>query len=984
MTHDDRDLTWEVQRHDHRTLFVGLGGTGKEIIARAKARLLSLADGSRSPAVGFLVIDVDPSPPKTPGLESVLGPEEVCNPSRLFPPSQVQREVLRHMTEGSELHWVGERVPPGEMTLGYDSFVRGAESRRQAGLLAYLWEEHSSAGVTSALRVAIERVVERARGDVSLSIFLVSSVCGGTGGGMLLDTAWLARGIGLDYSACSCDVSALLILPGVFRRLVDDPTYETLQRNALATLTELDYFMYPEDQRSSRTGDPGGVPWLVRSAAHGGRVLDSSGAALQTVFLIDNQRNRGGTLDGPDVVFPAVADMLVHLSGTLIGDRFAEALNNAKATLRRRFTGDRTAVDRREMPHYSSLGLVRIVLPVRGMAVEAAGVLSGDVLERLRGSGEAPDEPAVADALRSLGLDPESATRLVANRLAASLADALDLRACARNRIAIVSERVTEHVRLRLQGEILRRECLDSLEKAKSAVVVAQDGLRGRLDEQLAGAVEVAASALDNRLAEMRGRDRGWVWLAKLLGGVIEAADRHWREAAKASACERSDAVDRAEEVLRQAQERLRRCPAAEVRVTALRAARQCDEWLNQKLNLVSAQMRGQVLADSLPRLRGIAEAADALADLLAGSLPREVPLAVAALRQEDAGRAPIVDLAVAADGRLHYEALDPSVREGLAASCAEAISLELRDGLPCLCGDAGEPGGRPLLLGPGRRPSEAARAWVSYLADRLEPHFASLHLDDFLPSDEVAGHYAEACVGEAGVFVKCDPTAQRDEGNEPIKITLAVVPENSRLQAAFGNHSNHSGVVCPQSRAPREATLFRAEIGILGRVLQLRKDGAALEAGMVTQPGLWTLGQLSHDIFWGEPSRWADLGLFFLSLAASRIKREAPPREEAGASSGRGHAYVLTVVGRGQKIKLGVGLQAAILEFLSPNQEVYRRQLWRDLGEEESREAVRQALPAVLRRCAKLATQPAEVPTAPLRIVLGRLLRSLKPEPSQ
>lgn len=983
MTHDDRDLIREVQRHDHRTLFVGLGGTGKEIIARAKARLLSLEDGSRSPEVGFLVIDVDPSPPKTPGLESVFGREEVCNPSRLFPPSQVQREVLRHMTEGSELHWVGERVPPGEMTLGYDSFVRGAESCRQAGLLAYLWEEHSSAGVTSALRVAIERVVERARGDVSLSIFLVSSICGGTGGGMLLDTAWLARGIARDYVAYSCDVSALLILPGVFRRLVDDPTYETLQRNALATLTELDYFMYPEDQRPSRTGDPGGVPWLVRSAAHGGRVLDSSGAALHTVFLIDNQRNSGGTLGGPDVVFPSVADMLVHLSGTLIGDRFAEALNNAKATLRRHFTGDRTAMDRREMPHYSSLGLVRIVLPVRGMAVEAAGVLSGDVLERLRGSGEAPDEPAVADALRNLGLDPESATRLVANRLAASLADALDLRACAKNRIAIVSERVTEHVRLRLRGEDLRRQCLDSLDRAKSAAVAAQDGLRGRLDEQLAGAVEVAASALDNRLAEMRGRDRGWVWLAKLLGGVIEAADRHWLEAAKASACERSDAVDRAEEALRQAQERLRRCPAVEVRVTALRAARQCDEWLNQKLNLVSAQMRGQVLADSLPRLRGIAEATNAMADLLAGSLPREVPLAVAALREEDAGRAPIVDLSVAADGRLHYEALDPSVREGLVASCAEAISLELRDGLPCLCGAAGEPEGQPLLLGPGRRPSEAARAWVSYLADRLEPHFASLHLDDFLPSDEVAGRYAEACIRWAEVFVKYDPIAQRDECGEPIGITLAVVPENSRLQTAFSS-TDHYGVVCSQSRAPGVATVFRAEIGILGRALQLRKDGAALEAGMVTQPGLWTLGQLSHDIFWGEPSRWADLRLFFLSLAASRIKREALPGEKAGAPSGRRHAYVLTVVGRGQKIKLGVGLQAAILEFLSPNQEVYRRQLWRDLGEEESREAVRQALPEVLRRCAKLATQPAEVPAATLRIVLGRLLRSLKPEPSQ
>jgi len=303
VTHDDRDLIREVQRHDHRTLFVGLGGTGKEIVSLVKAKLKALGGGEVSPRVGFLAIDVDPRPPRAPDLQSVLSQDELCHPLQGFLPSHAQAEVRKQIKLGGELAWVGERIPPGDMTLDYNNFMRGTERYRQVGLLAYLWEEHSVAGVSGALRLAIAGVTQAVRAPTALSVFIVGSLSGGFGSGALIDVAYLARSIGLEYAAGSCDVSAVLVLPGVFRRYVDDATYSDLQRNALAALTELDYFMYPQGQRVSRTCDPNDVNWPLRSAAGGGYTLDTERPVFDSVFVVDNQRNNGGTLGGAETVF---------------------------------------------------------------------------------------------------------------------------------------------------------------------------------------------------------------------------------------------------------------------------------------------------------------------------------------------------------------------------------------------------------------------------------------------------------------------------------------------------------------------------------------------------------------------------------------------------------------------------------------------------------------------------------------------------------
>jgi len=967
-------------------LYVGLGGTGKEIVARVKARLKALGGGEVSPRVGFLAIDVDPSSSKAPELQSVLSEDELCHPSQGFLPSRVQAEVRKQIKLGGELAWVGERIPPGEMTLEYSNFMKGTEGYRQVGLLAYLWEEHGVVGVSGALRLAIAGVTQAVRAPTALSVFIIGSLCGGFGSGTLIDVAYLARSIGLEYAAGSCDVSAVLVLPGVFRRSLDDDAYSESQRKALATLTELDYFMYPREQRLARTCDPSDLDWPLRSAAGGGYTLDTERPVFDSVFVVDNQRNNGSTLGGRETVFPAVADMLVRLSGDQIGDRFLETLNNAKAGLTRRLAWqDRLGKD---MPHYSSLGLARIVLPVRRMAIEAASILSGDVLVKLRGGTERPAEAAVADAVRRLELEPAAMTQalgLARDEFVAGLAKAIDLRApgAAGGRIAAVSQRVAELVRQKAPPDAIRRYCLDTLDKAKRAVLAAQDQAQRRLAGRLAGSAESMNKVLNERLTQMREAGRGLTWFLSLLARVIEATDKNLALARQASARDRSDTAVKAEQEFQKAWNRLGSCPPGGVRQAAQAAAMKGDDWLGKRVGLVTAQMQERVLDDSLSRLRKIAETAQSLATFLGETLPGQTNGAVGALCKKEKDEAPVIDIRVVADGRKEYEsAKNSAVREKMTADCLKDMTFELRGGgLRLLCADGRRPEW-PLFIGPSLPPLEAARDWIEYLAGRLKPCFASHRLDDYITTDEEAGRYANACATEAEAFVKYNPTTQQAEVGDPITITVAVAPADSRLHAAFNRidtawRGQLQGLVCAQDSDPTTALVFKAEIGILGQVLQFRKDAAALASSMVSTPGLWTLGQLSHSIFWRDPDRWENLRLFFLGVAAGRILRN-PASMDFGAKGRARYEYSMNI-GHGQTSSLGAGLQKAILEFLSPNSETNRGDLASRVNASGIQEAMRAALPEVKREYAEFAQKPDEVPSAPLRTVLGFRLRDLE-----
>jgi hypothetical protein len=955
-------------------LLVGLGGTGKDILARVKRRLESLGGGTVPSRVGFLVVDVDPILPETAGLGDVLGPRNFCCPAAGTSASQIRELVQRDVGTGGRLAWLSERILLGELVSDDDDSSGSTERSRQAGLLAYLWEEATNGGVTGKLRESIAVVTAGAREALSPHVIIVSSTCGGTGSGMLVDIAYLARSMMSDHTANACDVSGVLVLPGAFRSLVDERIYRSLERNTAATLTELNYFMVPKQLRPTPARDPEGATWRLGSGEPGVLSPDTSGAVFQSVFLVDRPSGERGDHWGPQTIFPVIAEALLHLSGDLIGDPFLVAMNGARGTLRRRSLAQGSDG---VWSSYGGLGLARIILPVRRMALEAAALLSADVSAMLIGGSEPPSE-AVADGLLSgLGLEPEalgSALGLARGEVAASLAGAIDLRGSGLRleRIECLSDRVAEILRQASPPEALRRHCLDVLGKAEAVVTAALDqaerecrALTGRLAEAL-------RDALGRQLVQVRGSDHGLEWLGKLVARLVECVGGRLASAEQPTVRDRVDAVDRAGEAARATQSRLEACPAGEVKRAAVAATRAADPWIAARVGLATDQMVERILGNSQATLRLIGDSVHSLLDLLTVVLPRETGQVVASLRAKDERETLPTDIRVQADGQVRYQAMrHASARTRIVTTCLERMSFTLIGDAVRVSGGSGE----SSLLEAGSDPVTATQRWLEHIVTHVETHFANVSLDEYVATDEAAERLVADGLWSAQVLLDCDRVSARGKAGEPIRATFVVAPEGSRLGRVLAAASP-PGATHLVGKNPTQVVILQAEVGIGERALGSKKDTAAAEASLSTVPGVWTLGQLSHDLFWRDSERWSSLGLFFQAWAESRVMRqEIPPRLRGHGTPG--HEYWLDC-GQGRMILLGRGLQASVLEFVGPTCAEHRERLKRELPATPGQGPAIGTLLPIASGFAEIIEYPGEVPSGPLRKVLNLRLQDL------
>jgi hypothetical protein len=158
-------------------------------------------------------------------------------------------------------------------------------------------------------------------------IFLVSSVAGGTGSGMLLDVANLVRhAINRNQNWQSVSVSAVIVLPDAFAsytRFMDDPT--NLKPNSYAALREFDRFMRVHSSE---------LPYMVRYAENQQSITWSTNQPVDHVYLMDTASRSSSqdfdlSGDPGQGVFPAVADfMMAHIDDSL-GDALATLRSNA-------------------------------------------------------------------------------------------------------------------------------------------------------------------------------------------------------------------------------------------------------------------------------------------------------------------------------------------------------------------------------------------------------------------------------------------------------------------------------------------------------------------------------------------------------------------------------------------------------------------------------------------------------------------------------
>ncbi|MFQ6044436.1 MAG: tubulin-like doman-containing protein, partial [Candidatus Poribacteria bacterium] len=182
----------------------------------------------------------------------------------------------------------------------FGEVTNGAGMIRPCGRLAFF---HKFPEIRAALMRANENVQTQENREVTLNrygatvdgsrtnVYIVCSLAGGTGSGMFLDAAFLARTI-VDAPS----ITGFLMLPSVFTPDTNDRIYA----NAYAALKELEFYSLRKELKEKPEE---GVTEEQRTSFHDfsvewerGRRQNIVGPPFDTCYLIDNKTKNGGII----------------------------------------------------------------------------------------------------------------------------------------------------------------------------------------------------------------------------------------------------------------------------------------------------------------------------------------------------------------------------------------------------------------------------------------------------------------------------------------------------------------------------------------------------------------------------------------------------------------------------------------------------------------------------------------------------------------
>jgi hypothetical protein len=369
------------------TLVIGLGGSGTWTARRLK-RLMQI----RYPyqLVRFLFIDCDQSAlASKPTLADVTDAEKVL--LHIPNPEQIYSEAIKGVGEYAKMR---EWLPDGlDVTLLRNA--TGAAGIRPVGrfaLFASINEVRQKLeGALNAI-LAIEKELETLlqaqaqKVEVEVTqprIYIVGSLCGGTGSSLFLDIAVLVRHLLRQVAAdVTPSIVGLFFLPSVFTNenfLRTNPAYLSIIRaNGYAALKELEYFCDAEALRAN--------PFTFRYPNMPD--IEVNAPVYDEAFVLERGTADGRMLMTKEEVFELAARSLMADIGSPVGAQVRAAILGVRAMLALRPC---PITKKRRLIH--SLGITALSVPITELLVHGACEnLSKLVNDKLLGTVFSADE----------------------------------------------------------------------------------------------------------------------------------------------------------------------------------------------------------------------------------------------------------------------------------------------------------------------------------------------------------------------------------------------------------------------------------------------------------------------------------------------------------------------------------------------------------------------------------------------------------------
>jgi hypothetical protein len=358
--------------HVAPTLVIGLGGSGTWTARRVK-RLMQIRYGA-IPMVRFLMMDTDQGAfAGEPELADVTDEEKVLlsinNPEQIFQQAKQGVGELRKLQD-----WIPDSLPVSMLRN-----AKGAGGIRPVGRFALfasfdLVRRRLVSAINSLL--AIQKEIETRLGaqearNIQVEtnqprIYIVGSLCGGTGSSLFLDIAVLVRHLFRSIAPnATPNIVGIFYLPSVF---ANEPYLRTnqaflsiIQANAYAALKELEHFCDSYAlQRQPFTFRYPDMDDIVVSAP----VYDED-------FVLERGTADGRMLMDKEEVFEMAARSLLVDIGSPIGSRIRAADANIQ-----------TVLQMSRCPQTSKLRLIHS-LGVTALSVPIVELLVHGVLEQL-------------------------------------------------------------------------------------------------------------------------------------------------------------------------------------------------------------------------------------------------------------------------------------------------------------------------------------------------------------------------------------------------------------------------------------------------------------------------------------------------------------------------------------------------------------------------------------------------------------------------
>jgi hypothetical protein len=370
------------------TLIIGLGGLGYQVVLEVKRRLLEAHQGFLPPEVRLLVFDTDRQ-----AADQLSAPGEYCHIGEdLY---GYIREVAsgRHPEVSS---WFASDYYLQTLPRAAFMLATGAGQSRQFARLALFHEVANpyQSGIYLHLRQAIESCLRIGKTS-RLQVFVVGSLAGGTGSGILLDIAYLVRTIATEeFRSPQVLIQGYVVSPDAFLGTIPSMSaMSQVNARAFAAMREL-FRLHHLDWDI-------GYPMFYHQKGQDPIWRNSVKSRLfDQLYFVDGNRENLPLMNVPLVygIVPLVADTMLFALDEYAGRALAESKYNIAVYYE-------DAVERGGQvaaPLGGTFSAFTIELPIRHLIEEWSHKLALEVLEDLLApSSRAADSNAVA----SLRLD---------------------------------------------------------------------------------------------------------------------------------------------------------------------------------------------------------------------------------------------------------------------------------------------------------------------------------------------------------------------------------------------------------------------------------------------------------------------------------------------------------------------------------------------------------------------------------------------------